>query len=175
MNLMANRFLDEVSLTEQSSESVVNIVDQEEIELPEETTMLVWDPDLSMPSDDVFDVQEPPGKVLVVKTHSKGHPFSNDLTIVQSSRGKPTTDHLKASFVSQRNPINIHTRESPKLDYNIVEDLKKLKANVSVMDMCRIPQQKDFMLQALKSILSPITSTDLGEAQLPQIQRKNKI
>jgi hypothetical protein len=31
------------------------------------------------------------------------------------------------------------------------------------MDMCRIPHQKDFLLQALKSIENPITSTDQGE------------
>jgi hypothetical protein len=83
--------------------------------------------------------------------------------MAHTSRGKQTSDHPKESFVSQRNPINIHTRESPKLDYNIVEDLKKLKANISVMDMCRIPQQKDFLLQALKSVETPITSTDQGE------------
>jgi hypothetical protein len=79
------------------------------------------------------------------------------------------SDHPKAPFVSRRNPINIHTRESPKLDYNIVEDLKKLKANISVMDMCRIPQQKDFLLQALKSVENPTTSTDQGENPSPQI------
>jgi hypothetical protein len=44
-----------------------------------------------------------------------------------------------------------------------VEDLKKMKANVSIMDMCRIPQQNDFMLQALKSIEPPMKSTNLGE------------
>ena len=79
----------------------------------------------------------------------------------------------KRTFFSQRNPINIHTRESPKLDYNAVEYLKRLKANVSVMDMCRIPQQKDFMLQALKSIETPITSTDQGENPSPT-DLKNK-
>jgi hypothetical protein len=68
MNLMANRFLDEVSLTEQSSGSVMNVVDQEEIDPPEDTTMLIWDPDLIMPSDDLFEVQEPPAEVLVVQT-----------------------------------------------------------------------------------------------------------
>jgi hypothetical protein len=31
------------------------------------------------------------------------------------------------------------------------------------MDMCIIPQQKDFLLQALKSIETPITSTGQGE------------
>jgi hypothetical protein len=46
----------------------MNIVDQEEIDPPEETTMLIWDPDLAMPSDDLFEVQEPPTEVLVVKT-----------------------------------------------------------------------------------------------------------
>ena len=48
-----------------------------------------------------------------------------------------------------------------------------MKANLSFMDMCRIPQQKDFLLQALKSIKSPITSTDLGEVPSP-IDLKNK-
>jgi hypothetical protein len=67
MNLMANRFLDEVSLIEQSSGSTMNIVDQEEVDPPEETTMLLWDLDLPMPSEDLFEVQEPPIEVLVVQ------------------------------------------------------------------------------------------------------------
>jgi hypothetical protein len=45
MNLMANQFLDEVSLTEQPSSSVMNIADQEEIDPPQDTTMLIWDPE----------------------------------------------------------------------------------------------------------------------------------
>jgi hypothetical protein len=54
MNFMANQFLDEVCLTEQSSRSMMNIVDREEVDPPKETTMLLWDPNLSMPSDDLF-------------------------------------------------------------------------------------------------------------------------
>ena len=68
MNLMGNRFLDEVSLTKQSSGSYMNIVDQEEVDPLEETSMLLWEPDLSMHSDDLFEVQEPPTKVLDVET-----------------------------------------------------------------------------------------------------------
>jgi hypothetical protein len=68
MNLMANRFLDEVSLTKQSNRSTMNIDDHKEIDPQEETTMLIWDLDLPMASDDLFEVQEPPAKVLVVKT-----------------------------------------------------------------------------------------------------------
>jgi hypothetical protein len=139
MNLMANRFLDEVSLTEQPRGSIMNITNQEEVNPLEETTMLIWDPDLVMTSDDLFEVQEPPAKVLVVKTRSRGQTISNDLTTAQTLGGKSTPDHLKEPFSPRKNPINIHTQESPMLDYNIVEYLKKLKANISVMDICRIP------------------------------------
>jgi hypothetical protein len=120
MNLMANRFLDEVSLTEQSSNLAMNIVDQDEVDPPKETTMLIWDPDLPMHFDDLFEVQERPAEVLDVKTQSRGQPVSNDLTTSQTSGVKPIYDHPKEPFVSRRNPINIHSRESPKLDYNIV-------------------------------------------------------
>jgi hypothetical protein len=162
MNLMTNWFLDEVSLTEHSSDSVMNLVDQEEIYLPEDTSMLIWDPNLIMSFDDLFEVQKAPAEVSVVQTRSTGQIVSNDLTTTQTSGGISTSDHLKEPFDPRRNPMNIHTRESPKLDYDIVEDLKKLKANIIVMDICRIPQQKDFILQALKSVENPTTSTDPG-------------
>jgi hypothetical protein len=58
MNLMANRFLDEVSLTEQASSLAINSVDQEEIDPPQDTTMLIWDIDLIMSSRDLFESQE---------------------------------------------------------------------------------------------------------------------
>jgi hypothetical protein len=80
MNLMANRFLDEVSMTKQSSISSINISDQEEDDPLEETTMLILDPDLPMPSDDLCEVQEPPVEVLVVQTRSRGQPISTGLT-----------------------------------------------------------------------------------------------
>jgi hypothetical protein len=54
MNLMDSWFLDEVSLTKQPSSSVMNVSHQEEIVPPEDTTMLIWDPKLIMPSDDLF-------------------------------------------------------------------------------------------------------------------------
>jgi hypothetical protein len=67
-------------------------------------------------------------------------------------RNNTTPDHPKAPFSSNKKPISIHTQEYPKLDYNVVEDLNKLRANISFMDICRIPQQKDFLLQDLNSI-----------------------
>jgi hypothetical protein len=98
MNLMANRFLDEVSPTEQLSGSVMNIVDQEEISPPEETTMLIWDPDLPIPSNNLFEFQEPPAEVLVVQTRSRGQPVSNDFTTTPISRGRTVPDHLEEPF-----------------------------------------------------------------------------
>jgi hypothetical protein len=41
--------------------------------------------------------------------------------------------------------------------------LKILKENIFVMDMCRIPQQNDFLLQALKSVENATRITDQGE------------
>jgi hypothetical protein len=160
MNLMANRFLDEVSLTEQPSGSVMNVVDQEEIDPPEDTTMLIWDPDLIMPSDDLFEFKNHPQRSRLCKCEVRVH-LSQKILLLPKLRGEESTpDHPKAPFSPRKNPISIHTRESPKLDYNVVEDLKKLKANISVMDICRIPQQKDFLLQALKSVENPTTSNE---------------
>jgi hypothetical protein len=160
MSLMCNLFLDEVSLTEQASGLVINVVDQEEIDSPEYTTMLIWDPDLIMTSDDLFESQEPPAKVSIVQTCSKVPPVSKYPITTQTSGERSTPDHPKAPFSPRKNPISIHTRESPKLDYKVVEDLKKLKANISVIDICRIPWQKDFLLQALRLVENPTTSND---------------
>jgi ribonuclease HI len=158
MDLMANQFLDKVSLTEQPSGLVVNITDQEEIDPPQDTTMLIWDLALIILSDDLFESQEQPVEVSIAQTRSKGPHVLKDTAATQISRSKTTSDHLKAPFSPSKNPISIHTRESPKLDYNVVEYLKKLKANISIMDICKIPQQKDFLLQALKSVENPTTS-----------------
>jgi hypothetical protein len=82
--------------------------------------MLIWDHDLPMPSDDLCEVQQKPTEVLVMKTRSRGQLVSDNLATTQNSGVRPTLDHLKSPFCPRRNPINTHTRELPKLDYNIV-------------------------------------------------------
>ena len=37
----------------------------------------------------------------------------------------------------------------PEMGYDIVEDVKKTKANVSLFEMCNLPQQKKKLLEAL--------------------------
>jgi hypothetical protein len=98
---------------------------------------------------------------------SKIQPIQSKTTTSQSSQGNQVVDHPKPPISSQRNPTNIQTWEMPKIDYNVVEDLKKMKDNVFFMDMCRIPQQKDFLLQALKLIDTPMTSIDQGDVPSP--------
>jgi hypothetical protein len=173
MNLMANHFLGEVSLTEPSSSSAFNIVDQEEADPPQDTTMLIWDPDVITSSDDLFKPQAPPAEISVVQTRSKGQPGPKDTDATRASQSKLTPDRPRMPFAPGKKPISIHTHDSPKLDYNVVEDLKKLKANVSVMDICRIPQQKDLLLQALSSVENP-TTDDGQEKNLPPMDLARK-
>ena len=37
-----------------------------------------------------------------------------------------------------------------KMDYYIVEDIKKVRANISLFEMCNVPQQKEKLLKALE-------------------------
>jgi hypothetical protein len=60
MNLMDNHFLGKVSLTEPPNSSAFNIADQEEAAPPQDTTMLIWDPDVIASSDDLFKPHAPP-------------------------------------------------------------------------------------------------------------------
>jgi hypothetical protein len=136
--------------------------------------MILWDSNHLIPFNDVAEVQEPPTEFLDVHTRGRSEPVQTNPTTTQLSRGNQEVDHSKPIFSSQKNPTNIHTHEAPKLDYNVVEELKKMKDNLFVMDMCRIPQQKDFLLHSLKSIESLVTSIDLSEVPSP-IDLKNKM
>ena len=35
-----------------------------------------------------------------------------------------------------------------KMDYDIVEDIKKVRANISLFEMCNVPQQKEKLLKS---------------------------
>ena len=37
-----------------------------------------------------------------------------------------------------------------KMDYDIVEDIKKVRANISLFEMCNVPQQKEKLLKVLE-------------------------
>ena len=48
----------------------MNIADQEDIDPPQDITMLIWDPDLIMPCNDLFESQGQPVEVSVIQTCS---------------------------------------------------------------------------------------------------------
>ena len=37
------------------------------------------------------------------------------------------------------------------MDYDVVEDLKKVKVNVSLFEMCKVPQKKERLLKAFEA------------------------
>ena len=47
-------------------------------------------------------------------------------------------------------PAKILSRTEQQMNYEIVEDLKKIKANVPLFEMCKVPQQKERLLRALE-------------------------
>ena len=51
---------------------------------------------------------------------------------------------------SEENAGKPHLIEQP-MDYDIVEDLKKIKATVPLFKMCKMPQQKERLLKALEA------------------------
>ena len=38
-----------------------------------------------------------------------------------------------------------------KMEYDIVEDIKKVRANISLFEMCNVPQQKEKLLKVLEA------------------------
>ena len=50
------------------------------------------------------------------------------------------------------------------MDYDIVEDIKKVKANISLFEMCKMPQQKEILLKALEA----------SDARLPTENRRKE-
>ena len=60
-----------------------------------------------------------------------------------------------------------------QMDYDIVEDLKKVKANVSLFEMCKVPQQKERLLKSLEASDErlpidnrPIEEEEIGETSI---------
>jgi len=69
----------------------------------------------------------------------------------------------------------LQTQEVPKLEYNVVEDLKRMKANVFFMDLCKIPQQKELLLKALKEHEKPMVepNPNVGKTTFGETRKSN--
>ena len=58
-----------------------------------------------------------------------------------TSQGPKQNDTMAKPNEEKMNAHKPHPIE-PQMDYDIVEDIKKIKANVSLFEMCKVPQQK---------------------------------
>jgi hypothetical protein len=169
MNLLENNFLDGCSLTEQPNDHTSNTAENEESEPPEKTTMVLWDVSHTSSFEVPIEEEECP-KILAVQTRSKTPILQNQPTIAQAPKKTPKYSSLAQPTPPLSSGLKFQAHKTTKLEYNVVEDLKKLKANISVMDLCRIPQQKDLLLQALDEddnlMTNPSPHSSLGTGNL---------
>ena len=70
------------------------------------------------------------------------------------------------------NADKLHPIE-PQMDYDIVEDIKKVRVNISLFEMCKVPQQKGKLLKALEASEErlptdnqPKEEEEIGEASI---------
>ena len=83
--------------------------------------------------------EEFPNEVLVVQTRRKFHVTKNHPIISQAPKKLDSIVPLVKLAPILKSPPKFTTPETSKLEYNVVEELKKMKASILVMDLCRIP------------------------------------
>ena len=110
-----------------------------------------------------------------VTTRSQGLIKENSLILPKIKRlqknvkkfGKNTTaDKIPEFTITNKNPNHINLPTKPfegkinnekmnfteyRIEYDILEDIKKVKANISLFEMCNMPQQKEKLLKALEA------------------------
>jgi hypothetical protein len=72
----------------------------------------------------------------------------NQPTIAQAPKITPKSSHLAQPTPLLSSSLKFLAHETKILEYNVVEYLNKFKANISMMDLCKIPQHKYLLLQA---------------------------
>ena len=74
--------------------------------------------------------------------------------------------------------VNADKSQSIKqqIEYDIVEDLKKIKANVPLFEMCKVPQQKEKLLKALETSEEerPANNQPLDEEEIGEVSTGGK-
>ena len=61
---------------------------------------------------------------------------------------KQKTPLVSKSVVENKSDNNKKNSIEPDMGYEIIEDIKKTKANVSLFDMCNLPQQRRKLLES---------------------------
>jgi hypothetical protein len=148
MNLVENIFLDGCAQAEESNEQLEGDLEEESPEHSNEIAMVLWDmfPGLNLVEDDEV-VEEG----LAIQTRSKG-PYLNNNQLCPKLQ---IQENMGCESHCQTFPYDLYmhkpsTSYSESMEYNIVKDLKKIKENISILDICKISQQCKLLLNALK-------------------------
>ena len=83
---------------------------------------------------------------------------------VKKFQNSSSANKISEFTITSQNPRQIHMPTKPnnennvrsnltehKMEYDIVEDIKKVRANISLFEMCNVPQQKENLLKALEA------------------------
>ena len=152
------------------------VVEEEEEERPQSHLKLIWDEGEADNEDD--DVMEEACVENDYNLQSKGAPKSSDSTptlkIAAKKEPSTTTSATKVTStgkyfkndkvnenhpIIRKNTISLDLRYNIlgylKLDYDMVEDLKKMKVNINVFELCKITKLREQLCEALKHIQGP--------------------
>ena len=84
-----------------------------------------------------------------VKKFQKNTSANKILEFTTTSQ-KPKQINMPTKPIEEKiNNVKMNLTEH-KMDYDIVEDIKRVKANISLFEMCNVPQQKEKLLKALE-------------------------
>jgi hypothetical protein len=126
MNLLANHFLYGCTLTKQPNNHTSNITKNEVSEPPEQMAMVLWDINHTSSLVNLAEEEEPP-EILLVQIRGRGPITQNQPIIAQAPKNPKRTTFSAQPPSIPSSPPKFQTPEPSKLDYNAVEDLKKIK------------------------------------------------
>ena len=175
MTLVMNQMLDSRLTEEDDDEKKENAASTSTKE-QEEETMALWSSVSLLDAEEDITKKHKDIREANVTTRSQGT-VSNDSILLPKIRRlqRNIRKKFQDKSVAGKTPEFTITSQDPKqnrmfpkpneekvsadkslsikqqLEYDVVEDLKKIKANVPLFEMCKVPQQKERLLKALET------------------------
>jgi hypothetical protein len=131
--------------------------EEEEEEEPPSNLHLIWDDTELDDIDD--DIMEEACVGNDYNIWSRDAPQINDFPSTSKSESLENIKDMRRNFVTSQSTTNIdfntNDLEDLKLDYSVVEDLKKMKENITVFELCKITQLREQLREVLQHIQAP--------------------
>ena len=159
MTLVMNQLLDS-KLTEDNDEEVKD--NNKSTEKQEDEAMVLWDCVSLFDTEEEKDLRHEDILETNVMTRSQGLIKENSLMLpkikklqknVKKFKKNTAANKIPEFTITSQNPRQINMPTNPieekinktnltehKMDYDIVEDIKKVRANISLFEMCNVPQ-----------------------------------